>query len=94
MCLSSIILSTIATNTYFDMVLSIKRFSVLSGRDVVELQDLINLTRSVAEYMIFVAIFASLVEIFTIWGRISVRAGIGFAIFHVMVRKFVHILRV
>ena len=92
--LSIVILSTIATNSYFDMVLtqSISRFSVLSDRDIVELQDLINHTRSVAEYIIFVAIFASLVEIFTVWGRFSVRPGIGFTIFHVLVRNFVHIL--
>ena len=47
--LSCVILNTIETNTYFDTVLSISRFSVSSSGDIlVELQDLINLTRSVA----------------------------------------------
>ena len=88
--LSSVILNTIETNTYFDAVLSTSRFS--GGDILVELQDLINLTRSVAGYMIFVAIFVSLVEIPTILGRFLVRAGIGMLrIFHVVVRNFVHI---
>ena len=88
--MSSVILNTIETNTYLDTVLSFSRLSAPSGGDIIfELQDLINLTRSVAGYMIFVAIFVSLVVISTLLGRFLVRGGIGtLRIFHVLVRNF------
>ena len=89
--LSSVILNTIESNTYFDIVLSIDRFS--GGDIIVELQDLIILTRALVGYMIFVAIFVFLVEIPTILARFTVRAGIGMLrIFHVLVRIVVHAL--
>ena len=87
--LSSVTLNTIDSNTYFDQILSINRFSLdpQSGEILVELQDLITLTRSLTRYMLFVAIFAFLVEIPTILGRFTIRAGIGMLrIFHVVVR--------
>jgi hypothetical protein len=77
--LSIVILNTIDSNTYLDAILSLNkyRFDPATGDVLVDMQSLIKLTRSLAGYMIFVAIVASLVEIPTILGRFTLRAGIG-----------------
>ena len=86
--LSIVIINEIDSSAYFDGLLS-NQYTVTPGLqdDLDDLQSLITLTRSLAGYMIFVAVLGSLVEIPTILGRFTVRAGIGMLrIFHVVVR--------
>ena len=86
--LSSYIINTIDSNTYLNVLLSLSQYSFPAGGDIlVDMQNLINLSRSLAGYMIFVAIVAFLVEVPTILGRFTLRAGNGMLrILHVVVR--------
>ena len=85
--LSIVIINKIVSSAYFDGLLSDQYVVTPDLEDDLEdLQSLITLTRSLAGYMIFVAVLGSLVEIPTILGRFTVRAGIGMLrILHVVV---------
>ena len=71
--LSIVILTTIDSNTYLDGIFNLHDFNFDSAsRDVlVDMHNLINRTRTLAGYMLFVGIVASLVEIPTILGRFT-----------------------
>ena len=88
LALSSVILNTIESNTYLNVLLNLN----LVGNDILDdMQSLITLTRSLAGYMIFVAVVAFLVEVPTILGRFTLHAGNGMLrILHVVVRYFIH----
>ena len=88
--LSIVIINKIDSNAYFDGLLN-DQYVVTPDLqdDLDDLQSLIPLTRSLAGYMIFVAVLGPLVEIPTILGRFTVRAGIGMLrILHVVVSYF------
>ena len=89
LALSIVILTTIESNTYLNLILSLN--SVTDGDIIDDMQSLITLTHSLAGYMIFVAVVAFLVEVPTILGRFTLHAGNGMLrILHVVVRYFIH----
>jgi hypothetical protein len=86
--LSIVIINKINSSTYLDGILNDQYTVTLSLLDdLSDLQSLIRLTRSLAGYTIFVAVFAFLVVIPTILTRFTCHGGTGMLrIFHIVVR--------
>lgn len=80
--LSSFIINKIDTNPYFDKILADESTS----ETVTSVQILIRSSRSVAGFMIFMAIVTIIIESSTIFGRFCLRSGVKLlSILHIVV---------